>query len=76
MRTRIPYDMAKYAIEARKYKKEHAEYELKLAGCTKKTEDIHHDRGKEGKRLLDKKHWKAACRKCHQKVTENSKESN
>lgn len=35
-----------------------------LEGCTKKTEDIHHRRGR-GINMLDSSTWLAVCRSCH-----------
>ena len=64
---------SKYIEKA--FKKEHATCELKLEGCTTKTEDVHHVRGKENKMLLNQLFWKAACRSCHRKVTEKSKQA-
>jgi hypothetical protein len=34
--------------------------------CKKRrTTDIHHERGRIGPLLLDIKHWKPCCRRCH-----------
>jgi len=67
--------MAEYLKEAIKWKKEHPKCEINLPGCKGNTSDVHHTRGKEGKRLLDKTHWKAACRHCHTIITEKSSEA-
>lgn len=51
---------------------EHKICEAKLEGCTIKSTDVHHIRGRCGELFLDETHWKALCRSCHKFVEENS----
>lgn len=43
--------------------------------CNIKAIDIHHQRGKEGERLLDTNFFMSVCRKHHEEMTEHSKEA-
>lgn len=36
--------------------------------------DVHHKKGR-GKYYLDRSTWLAVCRKCHRRITDNSKEA-
>ena len=61
----------KRAKENRKYLKlatafkEDKECEAGLPGCTGIVTDIHHQRGRIGKNLLDQSTWLPVCRNCH-----------
>jgi hypothetical protein len=68
-------ELKEYKKEARIFKKQNPNCQLKYSGCTGKTEHVHHTRGKEGKMLLNKKFWKSACPHCHDIATEHSKEA-
>ena len=39
--------------------------EANLKGCTKKSVEIHHKKGRVGKNFLDESNWLPVCRKCH-----------
>jgi hypothetical protein len=58
-----------YYPEAKKFVKEHPECELKMMGCTGKTQCVHHTKGKSSiALLLDKRFWKGACFWCNNAV--------
>ena len=48
---------------------------LKLPGCTGAATEVHHQAGREGKRLLDVNDFIGACSNCHKIATEKSKEA-
>lgn len=56
-----------YDAEARQYRKEHPECAINSPVCTKRTQGVHHVKGR-GKYLLDKKYWKPACNPCNHYV--------
>jgi hypothetical protein len=45
----------------------------KLPGCTGRATQIHHQAGKEGKRLIDINDFLGICDNCHRIITEDSK---
>lgn len=55
-----------YDIESRKFRKANPLCALKMKGCTKKTQGVHHTKGKATVELLmNKKFWKPACNHCN-----------
>lgn len=40
--------------------------------CQAPSTEVHHQRGKEGDRLLDTNYFMAVCPECHRKITEHS----
>lgn len=65
---------AKRAGENRKYSKLAAAFkedkycEAGLPGCTVIVTDIHHQKGRIGKNLLDQSTWLPVCRNCHDRI--------
>lgn len=53
-----------YDAEARLYRKEHPDCAIKSPVCTKRTQGVHHIKGR-GKYLLDKTTWEPACNACN-----------
>ena len=52
----------------------HTTCELKVDNeCTVESTEVHHAEGKENELLLKVSSFRAACRRCHDKVTEDSK---
>lgn len=43
-------------------------------GCTRKSEEVHHVRGRIGEYLLDTTEWMAVCSEHHRYIHENDKE--
>lgn len=41
------------------------------AGCSRKTSDVHHSRGRAGRLLLEEQHWRPVCRSCHDWIAAN-----
>ena len=39
--------------------------EVNLKGCTKKSVEVHHKKGRIGKNFLDELYWLPSCRNCH-----------
>src|ERR1043166_6735729 len=58
-------ELALYAKKREKYLLDQPWCEIGAPGCRRKSVEIHHSNHREGKRLLDKKFWWAACRHCH-----------
>jgi hypothetical protein len=48
---------------------------LKLPGCTGHASEVHHQAGREGKRLLDITDFIGACHNCHRIATDQSREA-
>lgn len=48
---------------------------IQLPHCTHDSTEVHHMKGKEGDLLLMVEYFKAACRSCHDWVTEHSNEA-
>lgn len=68
------------AEELKEYSKLRAGYLAKFPfceedGCTLKSSEIHHQRGREGKRLLDINYFIALCHDHHVYYTNHSKEA-
>jgi hypothetical protein len=62
----------KRALQLKEYAKERTLY-LKLHPIcevckNRRTVDIHHKSGREGKLLLNQEHWLAVCRWCHDRI--------
>ena len=79
---RIKQVSKKRQTERREYKKlrdaylaEHPDCEMKLKGCTVQATEGHHMKGCRGAMLLDVRYFMAACRSCHDWVTEHSAEA-
>src|SRR6185369_5031912 len=66
-----PNDRHVYNKEAARFKKENPFCMAKLDGCTKRTDEVHHKRGRLGLRLMDEKYWLPVCRNCHRQIEEN-----
>jgi hypothetical protein len=65
-----------YYPEARAFVNANPECQLKLKGCTRKTQGVHHPRGRSTiALLLDKRWWMPACNNCNTKVEEKTKEA-
>lgn len=55
-----------YIPKQKAFLKTHPFCELKLEGCTKMAQGVHHVEGKETiEKLLNEKEWKAACNPCN-----------
>lgn len=63
-----------YSKLRKEYLKENPNCEAGLDGCTGKSGEIHHMKGR-GKNLNEVSTWKAVCRSCHHWITENSEEA-
>jgi len=71
--TKRQKEVSKYSREKADFLKDNPYCQLKLSPrCLIYADQIHHTRGKENWRLLDKKYWKSACGICHDIVTEHS----
>lgn len=46
-----------------------------LPGCRKRSEDVHHTRGRAGPLLLDERFWMPVCRHCHDWIRANVPEA-
>ena len=57
--------LAQYRKVRDQFMKEHPNCQARLQGCTIKSTDCHHSRGKVGDLLTDKRYFKALCRNCH-----------
>lgn len=84
MKVRVAKPVAKVsdkrAEQLKEYYKLRREYlELypacEVEECNLKAVEIHHQRGKEGERLLDTNFFMSVCRKHHEEITEHSKEA-
>jgi hypothetical protein len=66
----------RYLPAQRIFLREHPFCELKLEGCTKIAEGVHHLDGKENiEKLLDTKRWKSACNFCNGRVEQKHAEA-
>lgn len=61
-----------YAKLCPQFKKDNPVCQAKLGGCTGRTVDVHHMRGKENKRLNEVKYFLAVCRSCHDIIGDNN----
>ncbi len=57
-----------YRQKAKKFRQEHPLCEIKSSVCTRKTQGVHHVKGRLGDLLLDEKYWKGACNACNSYV--------
>lgn len=57
--------LAQYRKVRDHFMKEHPNCQARLQGCTIKSTDCHHSRGKVGDLLTDNRYFKALCRSCH-----------
>lgn len=48
---------------------------VNVVGCTFRATDIHHVKGRHGKRLLDKNYFLPSCRSCHTWIGNNPSEA-
>lgn len=53
-----------YISLANQFKLDNPTCAVRISGCTKSTDDVHHRRGR-GKYLLEVSTWLAVCRNCH-----------
>lgn len=60
-----------YAKISKAFKLDNPYCHAGLPGCTTITQDVHHQRGKEGARLNDKMYFLPVCRSCHQQIELN-----
>jgi hypothetical protein len=68
------YDLVQYREDRLRYLKANPICEAALGCCTRKATDVHHQKGR-GIMLNDQAFWIAVCRKCHDWITEHSKEA-
>ena len=62
-----------YNKRAKKFKEDNPLCQIGIPGvCTHKTQDVHHEGGKENNLLLKEEWWRASCRACHEWVTVNT----
>lgn len=66
--------LREYWVLRDKFLEENKECKIELPGCTKLSTDVHHTRGR-GIWLLVVEFFLPSCRKCHDWVTEHSKEA-
>ncbi len=64
-----------YKILAAELKPLHPKCQGNLSGCTGKTTDIHHSKGRRGILLIISRYFKYLCHDCHDFCTVNSKEA-
>jgi hypothetical protein len=66
-----------YGPKSRQYVKDHPKCELNFKDvCTKKSQCVHHVRGKNSKEdLLNEKYWKASCFNCNTYVEQHDAEA-
>lgn len=62
-----------YILKAKEFKKSNALCKANLEGCTKKTQDVHHKKGRSGSLLMDENYWLPVCRNCHRIIEQNPK---
>ncbi len=60
--------LTQYRKRIKVWKQEHAYCEARLEGCTIRTTDVHHMRGRENEQLLNEEDWLAVCRECHTEI--------
>lgn len=65
-----------YYIARAEHMKEFPECQLKVdEHCTVVATELHHQKGREGKLLLEKKFFRSGCKPCHDRITEKSKQA-
>jgi hypothetical protein len=62
-----------YKPLADQFKLDHPVCEIQHTGCTQRTTEVHHTKGRKGKLYLDPLFWKGSCNSCHRWATDNSK---
>jgi hypothetical protein len=72
----------KRAAEMRVYRKgrieflnENPECAAKLPGCTGQATQVHHQKGRIGANLNDRRFWMAICHNCHTRAENDPKEA-
>jgi hypothetical protein len=68
-------ELREYKPVRRSFLKAHPTCEVKLPGCQGKATEIHHQAGREGKKLLDVTDFLSCCRSCHRNITDDSREA-
>jgi len=58
-------ELRTYAKLCSEFKKANPECQAKLEGCTWRTTDLHHMKGRENEMLNKVKYYLAVCRNCH-----------
>lgn len=43
--------------------------------CRRAADEVHHTRGRAGSLLLDWRHWRAVCRRCHNWIAGNPEQA-
>lgn len=66
---------AKYRVSVAAWKAKAENRFCKFPGCTRKTEDCHHTRGRRGELLLDERFWFPVCRRHHDWIRDNPTEA-
>lgn len=66
---------AQYKLVRAYYISGHPNCEAQLNGCTLESTDIHHQKGKIGKLLIDMNFFVALCRSCHSYLEVHPKEA-
>lgn len=62
-----------YDPAAKKYREDHPSCKINSPECTKKTEGVHHKKGKATTELLlDQRYWMPACNACNNYVESHS----
>lgn len=63
---RAEINKKQYVPASKRFVKEHPECELKMEGCTGKSQCVHHTKGKATiELLLDEQWWKGSCYHCN-----------
>lgn len=62
--------LAEYNRKLVPFKKKNPNCKATLTGCTQKTTDVHHMKGR-GKYLLDVSTWLPTCRNCHSTIEQD-----
>ncbi|MES2620215.1 MAG: hypothetical protein V4615_05115 [Bacteroidota bacterium] len=60
-----------YLPAAKQYIKDNPLCKIKSPVCIKKSQHVHHMRGRVGELLTDKKYWMPACDKCNSFIEQN-----
>ncbi len=63
-----------YSERRKRYLAEHPICEL-WPGCKRRATEIHHIRGRNGKRLNDERYWRSGCMQCHRRVHDSPAEA-
>ena len=68
-------EMREYKPVRKKFLIDNPRCGLKLPGCTGAATEVHHQSGREGKRLLEVTDFIGACHSCHKIATKDSREA-